>query len=274
MAQLHKFRKGWQSEHIARAILSQFSFLAHPAQVSDDLGMDFFCTLFTIEKSDNCDILIPKNSFAIQIKSSARQNDITNMIGYIHKLNIPFFWGILNREKLKLKIYSGEYFYQFISLITPNNLCIKFVESRSVDSWEKNGNSYNLYFPLVAEIGFKLTNRKINKLTEAINLLCTHIQDNISSRNRREYIFKHFETNHYSIITGRDSVNSFRENFQMRLAESLANLHWLYKNRRNSFKIEEFNFYKQIYNDLVRLGFTIHPILRGFYDDLIKELNL
>jgi hypothetical protein len=30
-----KFRKGWQSEHIAKFILSQFSFVAEPSTVAD-----------------------------------------------------------------------------------------------------------------------------------------------------------------------------------------------------------------------------------------------
>lgn len=274
MPQIHKFRKGWQSEHIAKAILSQLCFIAHPAQVADDIGMDFFCTLFHIEKTALSDNLIPKNSFAIQIKSSSSQKNITNLIGYIHKLNIPFLWGILDRKKLKLKIYSGEYFYQFISLNTPKSLFIKLVDSRSSDFWEKKNENHYLYFPLVAEIGFNLSDHRINNLSNELNNLCTHIQANISSRNQREYIFKHYGTNLYSIVTGRDSANSFRENFQMRLAESFANLNWIYRNRRNIFNVEEFDTYKRLYNDLVKLGFTIHPILRGFYNDLNSKLEL
>ena len=80
MAHLGSFRKGWQSENVARFLLSKFSFLAHPSAVSDDIGSDFFCTIFQVHKEGSHDYLIPDHSFAIQIKSNSRPIDVSNKL--------------------------------------------------------------------------------------------------------------------------------------------------------------------------------------------------
>ncbi len=49
MALLYKFRKGWENENLAKFILSKFCFVAQPSTVSDDVGVDFFCTIFEKE---------------------------------------------------------------------------------------------------------------------------------------------------------------------------------------------------------------------------------
>jgi len=67
MTHLSSFRKGWENENLARFLLSRFSFVAHPASVSDDIGTDFFCTIFEIVKEGKRDSLMPRNAFAIQI---------------------------------------------------------------------------------------------------------------------------------------------------------------------------------------------------------------
>jgi hypothetical protein len=47
--------------------LSRFSFVAQPSSVADDLGSDFFCTIFEIVKAaSGHDHLRPLSSFAIQ----------------------------------------------------------------------------------------------------------------------------------------------------------------------------------------------------------------
>jgi hypothetical protein len=89
MAHLLKIRKGWENENLARFILSKFSFISHPATISDDLGVDFYCTFFVkVEKERKSpknkpikDVFVfPKHSFAIQIKSNRRGFDITNKL--------------------------------------------------------------------------------------------------------------------------------------------------------------------------------------------------
>ena len=114
MSHLFTMRKGWQSEHLAKFILSQIAFIANPSLIADDIGSDFICTLFQIIEKKSKDYLIPKNSFAIQIKSNLRKIDLSKKIGYLAELEVPYFVGIINKSKLTLTIYSGEYFPQFI----------------------------------------------------------------------------------------------------------------------------------------------------------------
>ena len=68
MAHLASFREGWKNENLARFILSKIAFITHPATISDDIGSDFFCTLFQTRAENGHDYLVPKNTFAIQIK--------------------------------------------------------------------------------------------------------------------------------------------------------------------------------------------------------------
>lgn len=109
MAHLGSFRKGWENENLACFILSKFSFISQPVTIADDCGSDFFCTIFQRKKGNGCEYLIPKNSFAIQIKSNYETFDITNKIDYLESLEIPFFVGVADQKELKLSIYSGEY---------------------------------------------------------------------------------------------------------------------------------------------------------------------
>ena len=108
-AHLGSFRKGWQSENLARFILYKFSFVAHPATTADDVGSDFFCTLFQTLRENGKEYLLPRSSFAIQVKSNVNRINVSNQLEYLKSLEIPFFVGIVDREALKMTIYSGEY---------------------------------------------------------------------------------------------------------------------------------------------------------------------
>ena len=108
MAHLASFRHGWQSENLARFLLSKFAFISHPASISDDIGSDFFCTLFKTVREESRDYLVPKNSFAIQIKSDSSTFAVSNKIDYLDNLEVPFFVGVVDKADFSLSIYSGE----------------------------------------------------------------------------------------------------------------------------------------------------------------------
>ncbi len=112
MSHLGKFRKGWENEHLASFLLSRISFVANPLTVTDDVGSDFFCTLFEVSEADQ---LFPRSSFAIQIKSSKDQIDATGKIEHLRKLELPFFVGVVDQRNLRLSIYSGDYLPIFFS---------------------------------------------------------------------------------------------------------------------------------------------------------------
>ena len=104
--QKKSFRIGWENEHLAAAILSKFCFISAPVKIGDDIGTDFFCTLFEQQGED----LIPKNSFMIQIKTSKRNlgKNIEKTWELISNTQIPYVLGFINRQDKSLIIYSGE----------------------------------------------------------------------------------------------------------------------------------------------------------------------
>jgi hypothetical protein len=110
MPHQRSFRLGWQSQNLARFILYNFAFLAEPVQVADDIGIDFFCTLFETRCEATNVALIPRNSFAIQIKSESKSAkiDLTGYLPYLQSMELPFFIGVVNRDNLTLAFYSGE----------------------------------------------------------------------------------------------------------------------------------------------------------------------
>jgi hypothetical protein len=273
MAHLLTMRKGWQSEHLAKFLLSQIAFLANPSLIADDIGSDFICTLFQIQKRNSRDYLIPKNSFAIQIKSNLRTVELTRKISYLAELEMPYFLGIINKSSLSLTIYSGEYFSQFISLITPNRLFATFKEERSLDYFEDLGKkNYNLFFPKILDIRPNLNNEQVQSITESLTSHCIQIQENISSRRNKEYIFKHFNSKLISIISGRDSSNTFRNNFFMRLAEYFKNLDWIFENRKAVFNKTEFEILEELLIKLRKINQEIPTYVEGTYRTLKNKI--
>src|ERR1051326_5106929 len=109
MPQLAATRIGWENEHLAAFLLSRVAFISNPITVADDIGTDFFCTLFERVRRTKCELLFPRNSFAIQVKTSGSKIDMTGKIEYLEKLEIPFLLGIIDRSRLRMSIYSGEF---------------------------------------------------------------------------------------------------------------------------------------------------------------------
>ncbi len=114
MAHLGKFRKGWENEHVASFLLSRISFVANPMTVADDVGSDFFCTLFEVAEGDK---LFPRNSFAIQVKSSKAEIGATGKIEYLAKLELPFFVGVVDQSNLEtVHLFGRILTYIFLTL--------------------------------------------------------------------------------------------------------------------------------------------------------------
>src|SRR6266481_7893720 len=102
------FRKGWENERLASYLLSRFSFVAQPTSSADDLGSDFFCTIFEIHEVSGNDALMPRISFAIQVKSSVEDVSADNKIEYLMGLELPFFIGVVGQSPPQMRIYSAE----------------------------------------------------------------------------------------------------------------------------------------------------------------------
>lgn len=282
MGQLAAPRIGWENEHLATYLLSRISFVANPITVSDDVGSDFFCTLFESRIKSNVEQLFPRNSFAIQIKSKEETILATNKIEYLTKLELPFFVGVIDRENLRLNIYSGEYVPLLFtehgipqqelklspvrSVVGIKDYCLTTTdESRQVLT-------ASLRMPFVMELSASDTRDAIRVKVRQVSDLCFRMHQNISARVSQEYIFRLSESG-LSIMAGPGSVTTFRRNFHFRLAEAFYNLQWLHANQRNQFKVEEFRVYEKCYLELIEAKIETPDMLRKIYNQLKGQLT-
>jgi hypothetical protein len=249
LAHLYKFRQGWQSENIARFILSHFSFIAQPSTIADDVGNDFFCTLFKKEGQNNKQYLVPKNTFAIQIKSSAANLDLSKKAAFLEQMEVPFFIGVVNRKKLSLKIYSGRALHLLFTMKgVPNKMIVqlksKICEKKYYKIDDEKKKNYTVIFPLLAEIDGMDLDRTINKAYFLLTAECSLIYQNIASRKMNEFILR-FEPDDLRIFAGPGSAKQFRHNFFYRLAEVFYNFEWIMQSQPNEFSVDEFSAFAE-----------------------------
>jgi len=278
MAHLDSYGKGFQSEDLAKLILSKFCFIAKPSSVSDDLGSDFFCTLFKVENKQR----FPYNSFAIQIKSkremikNKNKFEVTKNRKYIGGLEIPFFVGVADRDNLKLTLYAGEYICDYLS--GPNNnskeVYIELIEKREepLKMFDFVEDKVYIKFPKVVEIEANYDYNSNSERIENLFELCRLIQGNIASKMSEEYIFKRFKSNFVYIYAGPGSIKVFEENFIKRLAEVFFNLKWLYNASpplRTNIK-QDFEMYKKLYTDLLKKYGNLPEYLTKVFNELDK----
>jgi hypothetical protein len=286
MPHLYSFRKGWTDENLARYILSKFSFVANPSTVSDDVGSDFFCTLFKIQGRSGHDYLIPKNSFAIQIKANAKRLDLSGKVDYLSNLELPFLVGVVQREHLKLTIYSGEYVPIFLSQIGAGRikkleveLCHK-VDLQRYFSKRRKGH-YVLSFPKVVELRVGFERDQLKPRVELLSQVCSIIHRNIASRRSQEFLFDLIDhgppvaVKALRILAGPGSFKVFRDNFLKRLSEVFYNLEWIYLNQPKRFKKREFELFRNLFYQLqdrrdYRRPLSSRPELMHRFDSLEK----
>jgi len=268
MAGLYSFRKGWERENLARYILSRIAFIAHPATVSDDLGSDYFCTLFEIQKKDGQKYLIPRSSFAIQIKSDKNPFNASKHIAYLRELEIPYFVGVVYEDRLSLEIYSGESLHRMFSYVgSIDELTIAPTDDLttiSFDPPEPRKGVYKVFFPKICELRADMAISELIKVSTEINKFCRLILGNISTSNNNENIY-HDRNGGIYIMAGSGSAKVFRENFCERLAECFYNLIWLHLNGQSDL-YNEFIVYDDLYKSIKQLT--------GAYPYLPKYLTM
>lgn len=285
MTSPYYFKRGWDREKLAEYILSRFSFVAKPSTVSDDLGSDFFCTLFRLVAKEGRDHPLPLCSFAIQIKSSDDTFDFSSNIDYLQNLEIPFFWGVINEEVKSLSIFSGENLPIFFPHVGPfKSLTIKPIERNLMtslyDPMEGRKEIYTIMFPLILTINVNSTREELNDCVEKLQRICSFIHGNISTAKNEEYIFKHYDDQKVSILAGSGSAKKYRENFLKRLAENFYNLNWIYDSCPDHEKhlikndiLMEFRIYEETYLKVKDLYSDIFPYPSEIYDHLKIKLG-
>ena len=277
MARLFRFREGWQSENLARYIISKFAFIAQPSNISDDIGSDFFCTTFEIVEKNRIDYLMPKNSFVMQIKSNTKIIELSSdKIRYIEKLEIPYFIGVICKKDLKLSIYSGIYLDLIFALEgIPQKLFIKLNDkiNKNTQPYKKrNDNEYELEFLKIIDIR---ANERPKEIVEKIRNFannCLLTQKNIFSRHNNEFILN-FGNNDIRIFAGMGSIMTFKNNFFLRLAEVFYNMEWMYKNKPKDFIKEELDLYDELYKKL-KIYYKGLPIELKTVYERIKNLRI
>ena len=269
-------RKGWENEHLATFLLSRIAFVAHPMTVADDVGSDFFCTLFEPRDQGRAQMLFPLNSFAIQVKSSRRNVNATNKIGYLHGLEIPFFLGVVDRWDSRLFVYSGEYLpFMFSHLGRPGQLTLHMVDQGEVTASNAyngvKGGPCNLRLPLVLMLAAADGRNTLSAKRRELTRLCSRMHHNISTWKLDEYIFTCTPPAPEVIFAGCRSVQTFRHNFYLRLAEVFYNMEWLLNKRPNEFSVPEFEMYDRLYRDLLEIANDIPVPLREVHQRM-REL--
>jgi hypothetical protein len=272
------FRKGWENERLAAYLLSRFSFVAQPTSIADDLGSDFFCTIFEIQDVSGRDALTPRSSFAIQVKSSASEVSADNKIEYLMRLEMPFFIGVVSQSPPEMNIYSAE----FLSLLfaefgQPNKLSLIPVDGSTFDPiryYERTGpGEVQLYCPLVATLGVDDDRPTLAPKVDALLDICTRARGNIATRVSEEHIYDVDGRGNLRIVAGSGSFRFFRSNFLKRLGEIFQNLLWLHGASPSEFPMTEFQTFESLYNSLEGLYGALPSYVSEPYRSLKARLT-
>ncbi len=239
MAHKKNPRKGRQYENIAREILYEFCFLAQPVSIGDDIGVDFFCTLFEPKQIGSDADLIPRTSFWIQIKGKtpARTIDLTSILPMLRVLQAPFFIGMVDGRRRKLEIFSGHYLLPLFvhkGAVNIKKLRAKPCEEEVVfglcDYFQEiAAGRYVLYFPKVTELSADPDDSNLVQARERVQRSCAGMLENIGSIILEEHTLQDHNGRHLFVFSGVGSLQSFERNFFKRLGEVFFNLQNAYR---------------------------------------------
>ena len=271
---LYRPRVGWEGERLAHYLLSRFSFVAQPTTIADDVGSDFYCTIFDIINSEPPTVE-PRVSFAIQVKSNARKIAADNKIPYLLHLEIPFFIGVVNQAKGELKIYSAERLSMvFAHYGIPKKLWLKPVAKNDpIKNYyaEKGGSSVTLDCYHICTFNVSEGRDEIHEKITLINDICRRTTSNIGSRRAEEHIYQlDADGKRFLIVAGCGSVRFFRDNLCKRLAEAFHNLKWILEHYPDKFDVKEFEIYEAFYLAFKR---TVQPSMISLVDDIYPKLK-
>ncbi len=254
MAHLLTFRKGWENERLAAYLLSRISFIAHPASSADDLGSDFFCTIFEIHEVSGKDGLMPRTSFAIQVKSSDADVSADNKIEYLMGLELPFFIGVVTQSPPEIRIYSAELLPLLFSEIgRPTGLSLVPVSAfDSTKYYEDDGNrKIRMKCHLVATVSVHDDRAALTPKVNTLLAICMRAHSNIATRVNEEHIYDIDGKGLYKIVAGSGSALHFRLNFAKRLGEVFYNLLYILGEAPpDETLIAEFKAFEALYQEL------------------------
>ncbi|MBI4672509.1 MAG: hypothetical protein HY741_12700 [Chloroflexi bacterium] len=261
-------RLGWQSENLARFILYQFSFIAEPSKIADDIGIDFICTFFEEHKKKHDSDLRPKSSFAIQIKSNKKKFSIKKWIRFLAGLEMPFFVGVIDRRKMELTLYSGDYLTHFFVMEGLENretrishdVWLDLCDDRhSFDQWagwyhRSSDGKIHLKFPRIAVIKAGMDHEELKREVSRLEDVYKVIRKNIVAVMNNRFLLDVYDHPWPRVYIGLGSAEHFEENFINDLAEVFWNLMMLHGYEQYAVKMETlFSEYSEVYFAVQRM---------------------
>jgi len=233
--------KGWENEHLATFLLSRIAFVASPLKVGDDIGTDVFCTLFEIAKHKGQDVLLPRSSIAVQIKSNKDPVDVVSKLDYLHRLEVPYYLGVVDQQQLTLELFSARFLPVILAWRPhPERLLLIPVDEfqRKYRTTDDNENGmYKLLCHKVATLDAHDDPEAIARCAEAIRDDSRAALQAIASRLNQEYVFE-IPGDRVEIFAGPGSTQTFQHAFFKRLAEAYFNLSFLLDSKQPASEAE------------------------------------
>jgi hypothetical protein len=274
MAHLHGPRVGWEGERLSHYLLSRFSFVAQPTTIADDVGSDFYCTIFEILDGPP-PMVEPRTSFAIQIKTTRKKIAAHNKVPYLRDLEIPFFLGTVDQDEGTLEIFSADGFPMMTAVYGyPEKLWLKPVERYEPNRYPWSGPSAKVGVTLECErvCTFKVGETR-HDLRPKVDLLlkrCRRTVRNIGARRAEEHFYQLDDDGaKSSLVAGCGSVNYFRDNMYKRLAEAFSNFWYMLAYNTGQFNPAEFTMYENFFHAAATLHHTgTLAIAQARYNDV------
>jgi hypothetical protein len=256
MPHLHGLRIGWEGERLAHYLLSRFSFVAQPTSIADDVGSDFYCTIFEILDGPP-PMVEPRTSFAIQVKTNDDRIAAHNKVPYLRDLEIPFFLGIVDQAAAELKIYSADGFPMMTAVYGyPEKLWLQPVDryDPTRHPWQGASAKAGVILDCAHLCTFTVSETR-NDLRPKVELLlkrCRRTVANIGARRAEEHFYRlDDDGKNVSLVAGCGSVDFFRDNMYKRLAEAFYNFQYMLNYDPRLFDLAEFAIYETFLQSLL-----------------------
>jgi len=259
---------GWENENLATYLMSRLAFVASPVKIGDDVGTDLFCTLFEEVEGEKARLLVPRNSVAVQVKSSKDHLVLAPwQLEYLARLEIPYYIGVIDRPRLCLDLHCARYLPLLLTL-RGRHKALRLDLVDSLDGEYSSGDDatgHGLLCPLVTSLTVHDDSAATQEKAMALRNDAAEGLKAIATRLNKEYIYE--APAGIQIFAGKDSAATFRENFLRRLAEVLYNLAWLLGDGR-TVEREEVDIYLELCGRL-----EARDTLPQYLEEARAELN-
>jgi hypothetical protein len=226
---LLSFRKGWESERLAEYLLSRLAFVARPTTIADDVGLDFYCTLFQDIQSGSNALLQPKLAVAVQVKSAGPTAfDLSDKCDFLLGLELPYLIGVSDRSKHTLALHSGCYLpVTFSKHGRPSSLKALLASTLEGTFPGPPGapEPEAVPFPLITTLSTSDSEADLHSQREHLIAHCSAVARHVRGFLAADYLFEYDRTE--IVYAGPSSAQTFRRRLLGRLSEARINLEWL-----------------------------------------------